>query len=105
MRPYFLLLLLTACARPAPYRIAETEAAPRPPAAEVLASGDPLAAETGVKAVDGDEHHHHHHDETVDPVCGMTVDPKTAKGGSVTRDGKTYVFCSPGCRKAFEARP
>ncbi|MGV3624866.1 MAG: YHS domain-containing protein [Archangium sp.] len=95
MRP-FLLLLLTACAGPAPYRIAEADAAPRPRAAEVLASNDPLTAETGVEAVD-EEHHH-------DPVCGMTVDPKTANGGSVTQDGKTYFFCSLGCRKAFESK-
>ena len=88
-----LLLLLSACAAPAPYRIAETEAAPRPPSAELLTSNDPLDAKTGVDAPEEHEH---------DPVCGMTVDPKNAKGGSVTKDGKTYFFCSAGCRKAFQ---
>jgi len=38
----------------------------------------------------------------IDPTCGMTVDPATAKW-SVERDGQTYYFCAPGCRKAFLA--
>jgi len=37
-----------------------------------------------------------------DPVCGMDVDPKTARHRS-EHQGRTYYFCSPGCRKAFEA--
>jgi Cu+-exporting ATPase len=36
-----------------------------------------------------------------DPVCGMTVDPAKAAGQS-ERDGKTYYFCSPGCKKKFD---
>lgn len=39
-----------------------------------------------------------------DPVCGMTVDPKTA-AGSVKHNGKTYYFCSAGCQRQFEANP
>lgn len=39
-----------------------------------------------------------------DPVCGMVVDPVTAAGTSDYR-GKTYYFCSPGCRKSFEENP
>ena len=39
-----------------------------------------------------------------DPVCGMDVDPKTAKHTSVYQ-GKTYYFCAPGCKKAFDAEP
>jgi uncharacterized protein len=36
-----------------------------------------------------------------DPVCGMTVDPHTAPASAV-RDGKTFYFCSLGCRDRFQ---
>ena len=39
-----------------------------------------------------------------DPVCGMTVDPTTARKTSDYR-GATFYFCSPGCKKAFDADP
>ncbi|SFV32356.1 heavy metal translocating P-type ATPase [Hyphomicrobium facile] len=39
-----------------------------------------------------------------DPVCGMTVDPNTAKHHA-DHDGKTYYFCSAGCRTKFIADP
>jgi len=39
-----------------------------------------------------------------DPVCGMTVDPATAKHRH-THGGKTYYFCSARCREAFIANP
>ncbi len=39
-----------------------------------------------------------------DPVCGMTVDPATARRTSECR-GRTFYFCSPGCKKAFDAEP
>lgn len=39
-----------------------------------------------------------------DLVCGMDVDPKTATDKSVYQ-GKTYYFCSPGCKKSFEQDP
>ncbi len=35
----------------------------------------------------------------------MTVDPQKARGGSFDHDGKTYYFCSPGCREKFAADP
>ncbi|HEX5070887.1 MAG TPA: HAD-IC family P-type ATPase, partial [Vicinamibacterales bacterium] len=41
----------------------------------------------------------------IDPVCGMTVDPATARGGSVEHAGQTYYFCSEGCRRKFAADP
>ncbi|MEO7190930.1 MAG: heavy metal translocating P-type ATPase [Vicinamibacterales bacterium] len=41
----------------------------------------------------------------IDPVCGMTVDPATARGGSLEHAGTTYSFCSPGCREKFAADP
>jgi P-type Cu+ transporter len=40
-----------------------------------------------------------------DPVCGMKVDPKTAKGGSVDHEGQTYYFCGPRCRERFAEEP
>ena len=39
-----------------------------------------------------------------DPVCGMSVDPATAKH-RVEHAGQTFYFCSPGCRTKFESDP
>ena len=39
-----------------------------------------------------------------DSVCGMTVDPATAKD-KVEYGGATYHFCSAGCRSTFEKDP
>jgi uncharacterized membrane protein YraQ (UPF0718 family)/YHS domain-containing protein len=39
-----------------------------------------------------------------DPVCGMTVDPATAAHHSV-HGGKTYYFCSAGCKQSFDNDP
>ncbi|MEO8588621.1 MAG: heavy metal translocating P-type ATPase [Flavobacteriales bacterium] len=39
-----------------------------------------------------------------DPVCGMDVDPKTAKYTS-EQEGNTYYFCSAGCKTRFDAEP
>ncbi|MBY0561886.1 heavy metal translocating P-type ATPase [Hyphomicrobium sp.] len=39
-----------------------------------------------------------------DPVCGMTVDPHTAKHRA-DHAGKPYYFCSAGCRTKFVADP
>jgi len=41
---------------------------------------------------------------SVDPVCGMTVDPSRAAGSSEYQS-KTYHFCSTGCVAKFEADP
>ncbi|HEY6141706.1 MAG TPA: copper-translocating P-type ATPase [Thermoanaerobaculia bacterium] len=38
----------------------------------------------------------------IDPICGMAVDETTAKW-TTTVDGKTFYFCSPGCKARFEA--
>src|SRR5580704_16256655 len=40
----------------------------------------------------------------VDPVCGMTVDPATAKHHH-THDGAAFSFCSARCREKFIADP
>lgn len=71
------------------------------------------------KACCAGKHDHHHgqgaqtrHDDdrtpapgTVkDPVCGMDVDPHTAKH-QATHEGHPYYFCSAGCREKFIANP
>ncbi len=40
----------------------------------------------------------------IDPVCRMDVDERTANHKS-DYDGKTFYFCSPGCKKSFDADP
>jgi P-type Cu+ transporter len=40
-----------------------------------------------------------------DPVCGMTVTPGKARGGSATHAGQEYWFCNPRCREKFIADP
>ena len=40
----------------------------------------------------------------VDPVCGMTVDPATAKF-SAEHEGTRYYFCCGGCLAKFQADP
>jgi YHS domain-containing protein len=40
----------------------------------------------------------------IDPVCNMEVDEKTAQWTS-TYQGKTYYFCAPGCKSAFDRDP
>jgi xanthine dehydrogenase accessory factor len=42
--------------------------------------------------------------EARDPVCGMTVDVTRARHRS-EHDGRTFFFCSAGCRREFEADP
>lgn len=39
-----------------------------------------------------------------DPICGMQVDESDAAGQSEYK-GKTYYFCSTGCKAKFEADP
>ena len=39
-----------------------------------------------------------------DLVCEMQVDPKKAASTSEYQ-GKTYYFCSTGCKKKFDANP
>jgi P-type Cu+ transporter len=40
-----------------------------------------------------------------DPVCGMMIDPKTAKGGKSIYLGHDYFFCSPKCKIKFDDSP
>ncbi len=39
-----------------------------------------------------------------DPVCKMQVEEKKA-AAKVEHMGKTYYFCSEGCKRAFEKDP
>ncbi len=39
-----------------------------------------------------------------DVVCGMQVDPAKAAGSSKYQ-GKTFYFCSKGCKAKFDANP
>src|SRR5437870_5328974 len=41
---------------------------------------------------------------TIDPVCGMTVDPQKA-AALFDYQGRTYFFCCAGCREKFKADP
>ena len=41
---------------------------------------------------------------TIDPVCGMTVDPAKAAGHSEW-NGETFHFCSTSCKRKFDAEP
>jgi len=54
-------------------------------------------------------HHHGENDASpeqavIDPVCGMTVDPHRTKHRA-QYGGRTYYFCSEGCRNKFSATP
>ena len=42
--------------------------------------------------------------EVKDPVCGRTVDPRSAAAAAV-REGSTHYFCSVSCRNKFEQAP
>ena len=44
------------------------------------------------------------HTDTIDPVCGMTVDPEHAAGASEYH-GRRYFFCSTSCLERFRADP
>ncbi|BDR91233.1 YHS domain-containing protein [Vulcanisaeta souniana] len=41
--------------------------------------------------------------KAIDPVCGMEVDTSTQY--KTIYKGKVYYFCSPMCKRAFEANP
>lgn len=41
---------------------------------------------------------------TRDPVCGMQLEEIDA-AGTAQYKGKTYYFCSPSCKAAFEKEP
>ncbi|MCA0201035.1 MAG: heavy metal translocating P-type ATPase [Proteobacteria bacterium] len=91
-------------------------------------AGDHSHHDRGGHSGHGHQHHdhHHRHDATPparasgccahhatpsgavqavkDPVCGMNVDPATAKHRA-DHAGQPFYFCSAGCRAKFEAGP
>jgi YHS domain-containing protein len=52
-------------------------------------------------------HETRHIEPNEDPVCGMVVDPDTAraKGLVLTHDGHDYLFCGKGCLLEFRDNP
>ena len=46
-------------------------------------------------------------DPNEDPVCGMRVEPETArqKGLALEHEGREYVFCGKGCFLEFSDDP
>ena len=43
-------------------------------------------------------------DEVLDPVCGMRF-PSEKAAATTEWEGRTYHFCSEGCKASFEADP
>ena len=45
--------------------------------------------------------------QILDPVCDMIVDTEEQRGNGLTSQhaGKTYAFCGPGCKRAFDRDP
>ena len=45
--------------------------------------------------------------QMLDPVCDMIVDIEAQRTKGLTSDllGKTYAFCGPGCKRAFDKDP
>ncbi len=43
----------------------------------------------------------------LDPACGMVVDVESQRKKGLTSEhgGKTYAFCGPGCKSAFDKEP
>lgn len=62
-----------------------------PPASDIIPLGAVTADEEGGL-------------ERLDPVCLMDVDPQTARWKS-DYNGRTYSFCAPACKKAFDRDP
>jgi Cu+-exporting ATPase len=74
-----------------------------------------MTSREGEECVMAECHHadHEHHDHAAhrdhgtlvkDPVCGMTVDVRTA-AHKLELSGTTYHFCGEGCLKKFKADP
>ena len=82
-------------------------------AGSISGGGKPSPAPSGCCGGHDDAHDHgagHHHEPAAqagkvkDPVCGMWVDPHTAKYRA-EHDGHPYYFCSARCQAKFTADP
>ncbi|ABE65189.1 Copper-translocating P-type ATPase (plasmid) [Nitrobacter hamburgensis X14] len=74
-------------------------------------TGQPIHSSMATPEHHGDQAHGNHghrppaeNGTVLDPVCGMTVDPATSKH-RFDYHGRTYHFCSAGCRTKFAAAP
>ena len=88
-------------------------AAPEKPAKSAEPAGCCSGAQADSKHAHSQAHSHsqtHTHSKpeaahvAKDPVCGMSVDPHTAKHRAEFQ-GRPYYFCCAGCRTKFEADP
>ncbi|OYX86870.1 MAG: hypothetical protein B7Y75_02970, partial [Azorhizobium sp. 35-67-5] len=90
----------SCCSAPPPLDLTppkKTESCCAAPVAAVPApSGSCCGGHRGPAAADGHR--------VKDPVCGMDVDPATAKHHA-RQEGTDFHFCSAGCKTRFEADP
>ena len=70
---------------------------------ETRRTNEPMTQDTGVVSMK-DHRSDSQPQPATDPVCGMAVDPATARFES-HHDGERYVFCCSGCQAKFEADP
>jgi len=84
---------------------------PKPVAQVAAASITNPVVEIGEQQASEDNHMTHHDEHTsddttlvTDPVCGMTIDPKTA-AATREHEGTTFYFCSTRCADTFDADP
>ena len=73
--------------------------------------GEPLEAAWLVGPSTHDREHGHEHGApaagSIDPVCGMTVQPETARANGLHSEykGTDYFFCGKGCKLDFDEDP
>ncbi|WP_394068922.1 heavy metal translocating P-type ATPase [Roseixanthobacter glucoisosaccharinicivorans] len=84
---------------PAPLKAAE-----KPVAAPCCGAKAPVPAGTGHDHAGHDHSACAHSHMAKDPVCGMDVDPHTAKHRA-DHNGQPFYFCCAGCKAKFEADP
>jgi uncharacterized protein len=67
-------------------------------------SRDRAAPSQSISESTNREHEEHEMPPTIDPVCGMTVDPATA-AAIRSYNGVNYFFCNSGCAETFDTDP
>jgi len=81
-----------------------SESQARGQAAHAAHSPAPGSSSTSAAQHSGSHAHGTPAGGAVDPVCGMTVDPHASEQRA-SYQGRTYYFCSAGCRTKFNADP
>jgi Cu+-exporting ATPase len=88
--------------------MSEQAPVPRPAMQKAPASCCSKTPPVGTPAIDDHAqtapHDGHGAPAVKDPVCGMAMDPQTAKHRA-EHAGRTYYFCASGCRGKFMAEP